>query len=277
MNFCMYFDSNYLLKGLACYDSLNGFLKEKLKLYVVCLDEKVYEVMSKFENVITITLKEIEDYYPKLLTIKNTRIPKEYFATTSAIVPMYVFDKYNCETLYYSDADIAFWTDPLELEDIFKDYSIMVSDHGYEPPRAGIRFNVGILGYRNDINCREFLEWWAERCIEWCYWTTTPDGKCGDQGYLNILHDDPNKFKRALSCPNPGVNMGPWNIGMHKITLNNNKPFVDGIHNLVCYHYHEFELVGNGYHPTNWKITKTDKEIVYEPYFKLLLKNRGLI
>jgi hypothetical protein len=272
MNFCAYFDSNYLKKGLVCYQTLNGFLGEKLNFYVICFDKKTIETMSQFNNVKIITMEDIEEYYPALLTIKNTRIPKEYFATMSPILPMYIFDKFFCETLFYTDADIAFWSNPEELNDILGDKSLMVTDHGFEPPRAGIRFNVGILGYRNDKNCREFLGWWADRCIEWCYWTTTPDGKCGDQGYLNILHDNPNMFKNHFSCPHPGVNIGPWNVIKHTYLNNGEGPKVDGEYNLICYHYHEFELTGESYKATNWKINNSIKEIIYEPYFKRIKK-----
>jgi len=270
MNFCTYFDSNYLQRGLACYHTLNDFLKNKLKFYVICCDDKVKEVMGKFENIQVITLQEMEDYYPDLLSVKNKRISKEYFATMSPILPMFVFDKYNCETLYYTDADMAFWSDPEEIADVFGDKSLMVTDHGFEPPRAGIRFNVGILGYRNDSYCREFLDWWAKRCIEWCYWITTNDGKCGDQGYLNILHDQPDLFKNHFSCPHPGINLGPWNVIKHKVAEKDGTPILDDKYNLICYHYHQFELINNSYKPTSWKINEDIKKFIYEPYFKLM-------
>ena len=137
----------------------------------------------------------------------------------------------------------------------------------------GVRFNVGILGYRNDNNCREFLEWWRDKCMKWCKWTTTNDGKCADQGYLNILHDEPNRFKNHLSCPHPGINYGPWKLGKHLFMEKNGKKIIDGRYNLICYHYHEFNLIDeNTYFATGWKHSKNEKDTIYEPYFNLIRK-----
>jgi hypothetical protein len=270
MNFCTYFDKNYLNKGLVCYETLINQSPESI-LYILCCDDEVYNRMKNEKNVICFTLQDVEDYYPNLLTVKNKRQPKEYYATISPILPLYIFDKYNVDLLFYTDADMAFWSDPNEMVDVMGNYSLMVTDHGFEPPRASIRFNVGILGYRNDDNCKEFLYWWRDKCIEWCYWVTTSDGRCADQGWLNILHNEPNKFKNHFSCPHPGVNYGPWKLGKHFFSEKNNKKIIDGQFNLICFHYHEFNIINkNKYFPTGWKYTENEIKIIYNPYFKLI-------
>lgn len=273
MYFCTYFDSNYISKGIICNHTLYQQNKNAI-LFVLCLDNEVYKIVSNLKNVIPIKLIELENQFPELVAVKHSRLLKEYYATISPILPLYIFNNFNyVDLLYYTDADIAFWNDPIEIEKVMKDYSLMVVDHGFEPPRAGVRFNVGILGYRNDKSCREFLLWWKERCLEWCKWETLPNGMCADQGYLNILHDSPNKFKNHLSCPHPGINMGPWNIAKYKITKKNNIPIINEKYNLICYHYHEFRFINNNsYYPTGWKHTESDKKIIYEPYFELMKK-----
>ncbi len=276
MNFCTYFDSAYAAKGWVCWSTL---LHESpnSKLFVLALDDNVLEQAKKLDGVIPICLSDVENYCPDLLKAKGNRQPKEYYATITPVLPMFIFDNFGIDTVFYTDADIAFWSSPEEIENIMGSHSIMVTDHGFEPPRSGVRFNVGILGYRNDVNCREFLEWWKERCIEWCYWVTLPDGRCADQGWLNILHDQPEKFKGALSCPHPGVNLGPWGIGRHTISKNiDGKLIIDGKHNLICYHYHEFAVTGqDSYYPTGWKHTANDRRLVYDPYFELIKKSSG--
>jgi len=270
MYFCTYFDSNYFNKGLVCNYTLHKQDKNSI-LFILCLDDNVYNISSKLNNVILIKLKDLENQFPELVTIKHTRLLKEYYATISPILPLYIFNNFSyINTLYYTDADIAFWSDPNEIEQVMGDYSLMVVDHGFEPPRSGVRFNVGILGYRNDNYCKEFLLWWKERCLEWCKWETLPNGMCADQGYLNILYDTPNKFQNHLSCPHPGINMGPWNIAKYKITKENNKLIVNDKYNLICYHYHEFRILENSYYPTGWKHTQSDKKIIYDPYFELM-------
>jgi hypothetical protein len=236
------------------------------------LDDQVYRTATELEGVEAIRLSDVEAYDQGYYSCKGNRLSKEYYATMSPIMPLYIFHKYpEVDLLFYTDADIAFWSDPQEMFGIMGDKSLMVVDHGFEPPRSNVRFNVGILGYRNDEHCKEFLGWWREQCIRWCKWVTLPDGRCADQGYLNILHNEPEKFKNHLSCPHPGVNMGPWNIGKYKITREGNRPLVNGHYNLICYHYHEFRMIGtDSYYPTGWEHSASDRQIVYEPYFRLL-------
>jgi len=272
MNFMTYFDVNYADKGWACHHTLYKFLGEELKLYVFALDEKVYEQAKEKKGVVPIRLREVEEKYPELKDIKNTRLAKEYYATMTPIFPLYLFEKYNDDLLFYTDADIAFYSNPKEMLGVLGNKSLMVVDHGIEPPRAKVRFNVGILAYRNDENCKEFLNWWKEKCIEWCEWKTMPDGRCADQGYLNIIHNEPERFKNTLAIQplNTGINVSPWcaeNCNVIKtgddIIINNKTP-------LICYHFHEFKLTQNGYYPTGWKLGNGLIQNVYEPYYKLI-------
>jgi hypothetical protein len=271
MYFCTYFDSNYLDKGKVCYHTIQK-TDSNAKLFILCLDNNVYNIVSNFKNVIPILPKEIEALYPELLKVKFHRLPKEYYATMTPFLPLYIFNKYQkVDILFYTDADIAFWSDPTEMLDVVGNKSLMVVDHGFEPPRSGVRFNVGILSYKNDMYCKEFLHWWKDRCIEWCKWETRPDGMCADQGYLNIISDEPDRFKNTLSCPHPGINMGPWNIAKYKITQNDGKLLIDGSYNLICYHYHEFRMINfDSYYSTGWVHTDNDRILIYEPYFKLM-------
>ena len=243
------------------------------RLFVLALDDRVLAQAEGLSDkgVVPVRLVDVEAYCLALLAVKGSRQPKEYYATISPVLPMYIFDKFGVSKLFYTDADMAFWSDPAEIEAVMGDHSLMVVDHGFEPPRANVRFNVGILGYRNDTSCREFLEWWRDRCLEWCEWRTLPDGRCCDQGYLNILHDQPDRFKGVLSCLHPGVNLAPWSIGRHNVFRGSDGKLTLGKYNLICYHYHEFQMVGtDSYYPTGWKITASDRKLVYEPYFRLI-------
>ncbi len=273
MDFCTYFDSAYAAKGWVCHRTLIE-RSPGSRLFVLALDDKVLAQAGELadKGVVGISMKDIEDYFPALLGVKGGRQPKEYYATATPVLPLFLFDRFGMGTVFYTDADMAFWSEPEEIADVMGGHSLLVTDHGFEPPRAGVRFNVGILGYRNDRYCREFLEWWRDRCIEWCYWVTTPDGRCADQGWLNVLHDQPTAFQNVLSCPQPGINLGPWGIGRHSIAAGSDGRLkLDGSHNLVCYHYHEFRVTGqDSYHPTGWKHTASDRRLVYEPYFSLV-------
>lgn len=268
MNFITYFDSNYSAKGFTCYRTLHRYLGKDLNFYLVCLDDKVFENSKKYSRIIPIRLADVEFMFPKLLEIKGTRLLKEYYATLTAILPIYIFNTFGKDVVFYTDADIAYYNDPRKMIEMFGSHSILAVEHGFEPPRAGIRYNVGILAYRNDSKCREFLNWWWKQSIISCDWTGPSSG---EQGYLNRLYDEPGKFNQVSLHPvKSGVNLGPWNGGMCSISNINGILKINGTTDLIAYHFHEFRLTANGYCPTGWKLNSGFREYVYEPYYQLV-------
>lgn len=261
MFFCTFFDSNYMDKGLSCYHSLIKYDKN-LTLFVLCLDENVYKRVVNLPNIIPINFINIENYYPNVYQARSNRSLKEYYLTMKPLLPLYIFDRYSPDLLFYVDSDMFFWSDPNEIINIMGSNSIMASDHDLVPVCSAGRYNAGFLGYRNDQNCRLFLEWWRDRCLEWCKWCAGGPGKCGDQGYLDILYT--NKFSGFLSCPSPGINLGPWKIAKHIITENNGNLIVDGKYNLICYHFHGIDQ--NGKNGTGWNVSEHNTKLLYTPY-----------
>jgi hypothetical protein len=279
MSFCTYVNGDYLIKVNVCIYTL---LKQdpSMKMYVLCFDNIAFQGIKNLnkKQVIPIKMADFEKKFPQIPAIKNTRTQKDYFVTTKPFLPEYIFQEFKEDKTIFVDADMAFWSDPNEIFDIYKNHSLLVTDHELVPVYESGRFNVGLVGFKNDPNCKEFLDWWQKKCINWCKWEEHKNGWWyAEQGYLNVLHDNPNKFKGVLSCPNPGVNLGPWNIAKHKLFRNKEtkKVTIQGNFNLITYHYHEFRMTGQDtYRPTGWKVTGNDLQFIYVPYVELFKKSR---
>jgi len=275
INFCTYFDSAYLTKARVCHYTLMSH--SNARFFILCFDRHIEQIVYNWKNTIVITLKEIETYEPKLLAVKNKRSKKEYYATITPILPQFIFDKFGIETLFYTDADMAFWSPAEEIFEVMGNYSLLITPH--ENPiavRCGGVFNVGILGYKNDKNCREFLEWWEDRCLERCEWQSTSDGHLADQGYLNVFHQNPGKFRNVLSCPQFGINLGPWNLVLHETRQKNGKIILDDKYNLVCFHYHGCkEQRGECFNDTGWQVSEWNRKHIYQPYYRWLLYSKN--
>jgi len=272
VNFCTYFDSAYLPKARVCRHTL--LTQSPARLFVLCLDSATEAAVEKWPEAVAIRLSDLETYKPSLLTAKAKRQPKEYYATITPVLPQFIFDLFGVEKLFYTDADMAFWSQAEEIEETMGDYSLLVTPHENPVALAGGsgHFNVGILGYRNDQNCREFLGWWEEKCLEWCEWRAMSDGRMADQGYLTILHSQPGRFRNVLANPQPGINLGPWNLAMHRTEEKDGKVLIDCRHNLICYHYHGYKNVGgNCVNDTGWEVSPWNMEHIYHPYHGLFL------
>jgi hypothetical protein len=230
--------------------------------------------MLKDHGVIGISLSELEKHFPKLSSVKKDRLKKEFYVNAKPFLLQYILEKYDEDVVALIDADMAFWGDPNEIFETMKDHSIMLVDHEFEPTHRAGRFNAGFVGVRNDNSGRKFLKWWGNKCIQWCRWISTSDGRCADQGYLTALYKDNNMFPGFLSCPHPGINLGPWNIRKHRVSKVDGNIMVDD-KRLICYHYHEFKLVGNTYHPTGYALRNSDKTILYDSYFRLVQSRLG--
>jgi len=272
MDFCTYFDSAYATKAKVCHHTLTS--NSSVRLFVLCMDDVVAGLVSKWRGVIPIMLKDIEEYRPSLLNIKGSRQPKEYYATITPILPQFLFDKFGLDTVFYTDADMAFFSSVDEISSEMGSNSLLVTPHENPIAMAGGAgfFNVGILGYRKSPDGISFLKWWEERCLEWCEWRALPDGRCADQGYLSIIHNNPNRFSGVKVSTHPGINLGPWNLSMHPTSFSNGKIVLDCRHNLICYHFHGYkDIVGKCVNDTGWEVSPWNMSNIYEPYHNMML------
>src|SRR5574344_2685231 len=94
MNFCTLFDSGYLQRGLALYESSCRTCDE-FQLYRMAFDDKAYDTLTKLElpHLSVVHLKEFET--KELLAVKPTRSRAEYCWTCGPSVIWYFIKEFN--------------------------------------------------------------------------------------------------------------------------------------------------------------------------------------
>lgn len=218
--FCTLFDSNYLDKGLVLYDSMKKCMDD-FKLYVFAFDDKCKEILEKekLDNLIVIGLDEFET--EEMLRVKKDRTRAEYCWTCSSLSIKHVIENYNEQICTYIDADMMFFSSP---DSIFKDMrknncSVIIVPHRFktEAERKKAHDEVGeycveFNTFVNDQNGMKALNWWADKCLEWCYYAVPGTTEWyGDQKYLNVF---PEKFDGVYVCEHYGVGLAPWNVSL---------------------------------------------------------------
>lgn len=238
MNFCTLFDSGYLQRGLALYESLCNTCEE-FHLYVMAFDDKAYDILSEL-SLPSLTVVNLRDFETKeLLEVKPTRTRAEYCWTCGPSVIYYFIEKYDLDSCTYVDADLMFYRSPQLLFEEIGDNSVAITDHfaPYEIP-AG-RYCVQFMYFRNDEWGMKALTWWRDKCIEWCY-AHFEDGKYGDQKYLE---DFPRLFKNVYIIQNRGAGVAAWNLTEYNYNPQN-WSFTYGVesYDIVFVHYHAVSM-----------------------------------
>ena len=73
-------------------------------------------------------------------------------------------------------------------------------------------YQAGLLGFKQEENSRNILNWWKEKCLEWCFDENDQTwNRWGDQKYLEHI---PHLFENIKIIRNIGVNAAPWNLVM---------------------------------------------------------------
>ena len=189
-HFCTYFDQHYLLRGLALYASLRRHCPP-FQLWVLCLDRTSLEVMAKLQlpGVELIAFEDLERGDPELLGVKGTRSTVEYYFTCTPSLPRFILRRCpEVDRITYLDADLFFFADPEAIFHEMGGHAIAIIEHRFPAHPADSdpfgTFNVAWLSFRRDPRAVECLEWWRERCLEWCY-DRFEDGRFADQKYLD--------------------------------------------------------------------------------------------
>jgi hypothetical protein len=269
-NYCTLFDSLYLSRALAMYDSLKSNTSN-FHLYIFPFDDRSEQILKELslENVTIISLNEFED--ERLLGIKNSRTKGEYCWTCTPATIHYCISKFNLDHCTYIDADLFFFSNPNILVDEMKDKSVLITEHRYSKEynrslKAGI-YCVQFITFKNTTDGLTVLNWWLDRCLEWCY-SRYEDGKFGDQKYLD---DWTTRFTGVHVLKHLGGGVAPWNIQQYTFSIKDDKiqvHFGEQRTELIFYHFHYVKFYSDKRVDLgNFKLTEEVKTMIYRKYF----------
>lgn len=240
-------------------------------LWIVCFDDLAYELLNKLnlEKVTLISLSQFED--EELLRIKPQRTRAEYCWTCTPSTALYVLNtEPHVDVITYLDADLMFFSSPEPIFAEAGNASILLTEHRYLPEfdqsaNSGI-YNVQFMMFRRNSEGLAALNWWRDRCIEWCF-ARFEDNKFGDQKYLD---DWPKRFTGVHILQHLGAGLAPWNVDQYSLKKQEGKVYVEN-DQLIFYHFHALQLhpFNIGYIYGKYTIkTSQVRQWIYEPYLK---------
>lgn len=214
--YCTLFDSNYMDKGMVLYHSLCR-CEPSFRLYVFAFDEKCREILEAehLEHLVIVSLSEFET--PELLRVKKERSRAEYCWTCTPWTIRHVLDHYHEPMCTYIDADMMFFSSATYVFDAMRaaGCSTLITpqrlgnnQEAQELEKRVGRYCVEFNTFMNDSTGREALDWWANACLRWCFYSHTGKEGYGDQLYLDEF---PKRFSGVYICEEWGVGLAPWN------------------------------------------------------------------
>lgn len=230
---------------------------------------------ANLEKVNLVKLEELELACPDLTRVRGERgLVEYYFTCKPAWMEFLLKTNPRVDRLTYLDADLYFFADQSLLNDEILGSSIALVEHRFASnlqhlARTG-RYNAGWISIKRDSTGLACVEWWRQRCIEWCH-DSPENGRYGDQGYLDEFR---RLFGSVVSVAHKGANLAPWNIGNFRIGVVDGRVVVDG-EPLVFFHFHGLKqvrpwLFDSGFHGYQVTMDTTTREEIYRPYVRLL-------
>jgi len=276
-HYCTYFDKNYLYKGLTLYRSLLLWAKPFV-LHALCFDEVTYEILSrmKLQSIELISRDEFLDGDPQLQSLVGSRSRVEFYWTCTPSLPLYLFRRHpRLGLVTYLDADLFFFSSPSPVFEEFGESSVLIVEHRYPDALRYLEvngiYNVQMLSFRRDDNSMICLEWWRDKCLEWCY-NRLENGRMGDQKYLD---DWPRRFRGVHVLGNIGAGVAPWNVREYSIQNRDGRVYVDEVP-LIFYHFHQFRVLTAGrFYRASGLYTKGRElpEEIYQPYIQAITES----
>lgn len=285
--FCTLFNKSYIDKGIALINSLEC-VSDCYRIYILAMDEDCHRILKElnFKNVRLISLDEFETN--ELLSVKNNRSTAEYCWTCTPLLIKYILERYQEKICTYIDSDIYFFSNPEVLfNEMDPETSVLITSHRFPNSRNGrksiskygkycVQFNT----FRNDYYGKLVLNWWADKCLDWCYAKNEID-RMGDQKYLNKW---PETFEGVKEIENMGAGVAYWNLEQYyllraengKILLASKKK--EQKFEVVFCHFQNIKYIGNHY--VNLRTNLHDKMLkraLYYPYLLEVEKSRSML
>lgn len=278
VNFCIVTGETYSAKALVMYRSLVN-TNSDFSLYYFCFDEQTHAMLTKlkkqhslYDRLIPVKVSDVMD--DRLREAKSNRTEQEFFFTLTPFVIDYAIQTFNLDMCAYLDADLYFYHDPKVVFDEMKDKSVLITKHNYTEGLEHLLYAgtycVQFNPFRNDEAGQKVLNWWKDRCAEWCY-LRKEDGKWGDQGYLNNW---PEMFESVIVSGNAGVGVAPWNIDRFLLLDGNSikEKETQKSLDIIFYHFQGVKMFFNRFFWIgNPGRRKELRPTLYKPYVEELL------
>ncbi len=278
-NFCTLFDSHYLIRGLAMYQSLAKHLAD-FHLYIYPFDDECLKVLRKLDlpNVTLVPIQDLKD--EEFLKIKDNRNPKEYCWTGKPCITRHALINFNLESITYIDADLYFFYPPEAIIDELGNDAILITEHRFpadeDKSRLTGKYCSQLITFKNNAGGWQVLDWWRKSCLQWCY-DKYEDGKFGDQKYLD---DWTTRFTGVHELQHLGGGVAIWNVNNYNITKENNNLWVREKNSakvlpLIFYHFHGvrlFNLSSRVIVESTQFINKDIKKLIYLKYSEELTR-----
>lgn len=283
INFCTYFDHNYLSRGIALYESLKEHCSDQFSLYILATDDIAYDYLKEksYDNIVVQSLKDLKAAYPILEQLQKERTRTEFSWTLSSFSIQFFLKKFNLESVIYLDADLYFYSDPQILLAELNGESVIITPHNYTPEydqtNSSGRYCVQFMYFKNDEAGNKVLEWWRNEC-EKCCCGKAKDGKFGDQKYLD---DWLSRFEGSVhEEKHMGCGIAPWNVQQFEIIKSDKEIFIKnkitGVKDkIVFYHFHgtrAYKTSDNKiiWELNNYELSDSAIENLYRPYTQKL-------
>lgn len=272
MNFCTYYDSYYLYKGLALYFSLAKVTTD-FHLYVMAFDQECYDKLNSLhlDNLTVELFSDVET--EELKAVKGSRTRGEYCWTCGPYIISHFLKSFGLDGITYLDSDLFFLTDPHIIQQEIGTSSIAITEQGIGEKHAKVygRYCVQYMFFRNDDDGLSCLDWWQHKCLDWCY-ARIEDGKFGDQKYLDEF---PERWNSVCVIKNLGAGIAPWNEQRYLYT-DSTISYNGQSYPFVFVHMHGFAMnISKGnliLENQHFLVSDNAKALFYNPYAELVIE-----
>ena len=228
----------YLPKAIVLTESLRRVYGNEAHVTCMLSDSKRDDVdYSVFDDLLTIDQLDLPVPSVEAWIFKHTVV--ELCTAVKPWAFKKIFAKYNADTIVYMDPDTVAYSPLEEIYKLIPEHPVILTPHVTMPAtnrdnlldgemlgclRHGV-FNLGFLALANHGEGVMFLDWWAKRCLDWCY-DDAPKGLFTDQRWIDLA---PCFFRTLHVLRHPGYNMATWNLyyrklgrdSAHNLTVNN--------------------------------------------------------
>lgn len=279
--FCTYCDQGYAARLLCLHRSLRE-QGEPYRLYVLCFDAATEAVVAAENDpaLVAVPLAELLAADPDYAATRATRSRIEFYFTSTPVFTRYCLARTPAATaMTYLDADLYFFGPASAVLAEQGAASVGIVPHRFTPRSMASRrhgtYNVGWVSFRRDESGLACLEWWRERCLEWCH-DRVEGGRFADQGYLDEF---PHRFTGVGSLEHPGINAAPWNLEPEAIGESAGRPTVAG-RPVLFYHFQGIREVQPGWFDPGLRnyhvpLTPVVRDRLYLPYLHRLVEQQA--